>query len=154
MEKIEDYIEKVEKARREEELKRIVIPFKIRVLPGYIFRRSKPAIVGIEVLEGRVRPGVYLLTEKGKRVGKIMEIQSYGKRIPEAKEGDRVAISIQGPIIGRHIKEGDILYSDIPLYMIPSLERKTDILTEKEIKLLKEIRKMLIFQSNEGKING
>jgi translation initiation factor 5B len=43
-----------------------------------------------------------------------MQIQDKGKAIPEAKTGMQVAISMEKPIVGRHINEGDILYVKVP----------------------------------------
>ncbi|MCI4354849.1 MAG: translation initiation factor IF-2, partial [Thermoplasmata archaeon] len=54
------------KTEREEQVAKqrrldTVHPAKFEVLPGYIFRASKPAIVGIKVLGGTLRPGVRLM---------------------------------------------------------------------------------------------
>lgn len=108
------YREQVE-AEKRKELEQLVRPGKIRILPGYVFRRSNPAIVGVEVLGGVIKPGYPLMREDGKRIGTIHQIQDKGKSIPEARAGMAVAISIKGHVmVGRHIDEGDILYTDIP----------------------------------------
>ncbi len=115
---IEDYEEWLKQLKEEERRKKIeklVRPGKIRILPGFVFRRSDPAIVGVEVLGGTIRPGYPLMKESGERVGSIMQIQDRGKAIPEAKAGMQVAISIRGRVmVGRHIDEGDVLYTDVP----------------------------------------
>ncbi len=54
----------------EMELDRYIRPGKIRILPGYVFRRSNPVIVGIAVLEGLIKPGYPLIRGDGKRVGR------------------------------------------------------------------------------------
>jgi len=115
---VEDYAKWV-RAIREHEIKEalasVVHPGKIQILPGFVFRRSDPAIVGVKVLGGVIRPGYQLVKPDGREVGKIMQIQKHGKPIPEARAGDEVAISIEGRVIvGRHIDEGDILYVLIP----------------------------------------
>ena len=43
-----------------------------------------------------------------------MQIQKEGKNIQEAVIGDEVAISIDKAVYGRHIKDGTVLYVDIP----------------------------------------
>ena len=115
---IEEYLEwkkKVEEKERLKQLESLVRPAKIRILPGYIFRRSDPAIVGVEVLGGVLKPGMPLMREDGKRIGVIMQIQDRGEAIREAKAGMQVAISIRGNVmVGRHIDEGDVLYTDVP----------------------------------------
>ncbi len=99
--------------KRKKELETIVRPAKLQILPGYVFRQSKPAIVGIEVLAGVIKPGYELMRKDGKNIGKIKEIQSETQNISEAKRGQRVAISLPDVTVGRQIKEGDILYTNV-----------------------------------------
>lgn len=139
------YYEMREKEKKQT-LEKIVLPGAIRILPGYVFRRSNPAIVGVEVLEGRIRRGTPLMTGDGKKVGEIMQIQEHGKVLNEAEKGMAVAISIKGKVIvGRQIDEGDVLYVDVPLDHIDILLSKfKEDLSEEEIELLKKIRKIKI----------
>jgi translation initiation factor 5B len=114
---IDDYTEWLKSEREMRLLKefdRLVKPAKIKLLPGYVFRRAKPAIVGVEILAGQIKPKVPLINANGKDLGEIMQIQDKGKAIPEAKTGMQVAISMEKPIVGRHINEGDILYVKVP----------------------------------------
>ena len=55
-----------------------------------------------------------LIREDGKKVGTIKQIQSEGKSVQEAVKGMDVAISISGGVVGRNIREGSILYVDVP----------------------------------------
>jgi translation initiation factor 5B len=114
---IDDYtgwLKSEQEMRLLKEFDRLVKPAKIKLLPGYVFRRAKPAIVGVEVLAGQIKPKVPLVNANGKDLGEIMQIQDKGKAIPEAKTGMQVAISMEKPIVGRHINEGDILYVKVP----------------------------------------
>ncbi len=115
---LEEYEEWVRREREREKMRQLaalVRPGKIRILPGYVFRRSDPIIVGIEVLGGIIRPGYPLMRKDGKRIGEIMQIRDRDKVLQEARAGQEVAISIRGKaMVGRHIDEGDILYTDIP----------------------------------------
>ncbi|ADI32723.1 translation initiation factor IF-2 [Staphylothermus hellenicus] len=115
---IEDYIGWVKQLREQEkakELESLIRPGKIRILPGYIFRRSNPAIVGVEVIGGVIKPGYPLMRKDGMRLGTIMQIRDRDNVLKEARTGQAVAISIRGRIlVGRHVDEGDILYTDIP----------------------------------------
>ena len=141
---IEDYLDWV-KAEKEAEkratLSKLILPGVVKILPGYVFRRSNPAIVGVEVLIGRIKSGVPLATEDGKRIGEIMQIQEHGKPIKEATAGKAVAISIRGNVtIGRQVKEGDKLYVDVPLEHISILlEKFAQELDQDEISVLKEL---------------
>lgn len=134
------WLEREKEARERSEFDRLVKPAKIKVLPGYIFRRSKPAIVGVEVLAGRIRPRVRLMTSKGRDLGEILQIQDRGTPIPYAETGQQVAISIDKPIVGRHFDEGDILYVNVPERHARLLNTKfRDRLSVEELETLNEI---------------
>ena len=108
---IEDYKKWVREAKKraeEELLENITRPGRIKILPGYVFRQARPAVFGVEVIGGTVKPG-YRLTLKGKIVGEIKEIQSEGDNVKEAKKNDRVAVSVKDAVVGKDIKEGDTL---------------------------------------------
>ncbi len=144
---IESYEEWVKKEKEKEmyyEMLRTVFPAKIRVLPGFIFRRSNPAIVGVEVLAGVIRPGYPLMRDDGKKLGNILQIQSKGRQLPEAKKGSEVAISIKGNVlVGRHFDEGDILYTDPSENdMEKVISKFKDQLTTDMVECLKEIIKI------------
>src|SRR3990170_1526068 len=70
---LEEYKARVEQRKTEiEAAKRLERPYpaKILFLPEYVFRASKPAIFGIRVLAGRIRPGMPLMRDDGKRIGR------------------------------------------------------------------------------------
>ncbi|RLG45658.1 MAG: translation initiation factor IF-2 [Thermoproteota archaeon] len=144
IEKIEEYTTEMRTKKEMKILQQISYPCKIEVLPGYIFRRSKPAIVGVKILEGKLIPGSKLLSESGKIVGKVLEIQDKGNKLPIAEKGMEVAVSIEGGVVGRNIHEKSILYSLIPLILTPEQrEYLENNLSPEEKKLLKEIWKMV-----------
>ena len=127
-----------------EEFRKLIKPAKLRFLPGYTFRKAKPAIIGVEVLAGTIRPKLSLITERGRNIGEISQIQDRGEPVSEAEEGSKVAISLHKPIVGRHLKEGDILYVKVPEDHITLLTTKmTDLLSESEIEVLDEYQKLL-----------
>jgi translation initiation factor 5B len=95
------------------EFERLVKPAKIKVLPNLVFRKAKPAIVGIEIIAGKIKPRIHLITEEGKEIGEILQIQDKGEAIHLAERGMQVAVSIDKPIVGRHFEEGDILYVNL-----------------------------------------
>jgi len=114
---IEEYIAWcVEKRRELEEKKRLelVFPGRISVLRDHVFRVSKPAIVGVRVLGGRIRPGEGLMREDGRPVGKIKAIRSGDASLAEAIRGSEVAISVDDATVGRQIDVEDVLLVDIP----------------------------------------
>jgi len=86
-----------------------VHPAKLEILPGFVFRASKPAIVGVRVRGGTLRPGVRLMHPDGTEVGVLKSLQKEGDSVSEAPEGTELAASIDGGVVGRNLKEGDVL---------------------------------------------
>lgn len=110
---VEDYLNWVDettRARQMAEFESLTKPGKIKVLKDFIFRRSEPAIVGVEVVAGEIKPGVELVNSMGKIVGTLSQIQDRGQPISIAKEGAKVAVSIKEGVIGRNIHGDEILY--------------------------------------------
>ncbi len=140
---IEDYhewIQAAEEKKKKAWLEAIIKPAKIRIIPKLIFRNSKPAIVGIEVLSGTVKQDYGLIRKDGARVGKVEGMQDKGKNLKSASKGQKVAMSIKDAIFGKDFEEGDVLYVDIPEnhYKILESEFKGK-LTEDEYETLNEI---------------
>jgi len=119
----------LEKEKREE----IVYPGKIKILEGCIFRISRPAIVGVRVLGGRIKIGQELMMNDGKIVGKIKSIRSVEESYKEAISGKEVAIAMNEPTVGRQIKENDVLYVSIPESDVKKLSALELTFDEKEI---------------------
>jgi len=122
----------------QEKLDRVARPVQIKLLKGFVFRVSSPAIFGVEVQKGLLKPGATVRRDDGKIIGKIKEIQSEGQTIKEAKAGDKVAVSMEEPTVGRQIKEGDILIAVLTKEDVKTLKEVFDKLTESEKELLKE----------------
>ncbi len=117
----------------------ISFPGKIELLPGYVFRQSNPAVVGVRILAGRIRPKNALINLENRRIGTISQIQDKGENISEARIGAEVAVSIKGPTVGRQIDEGDILYVDLPESAASQLNQEyKDKLTADELDVLQE----------------
>ncbi len=99
----------------EQNFETLVRPAKLRIMEGYVFRRARPAIFGVEILAGTIKPRtVVVRAEDGEEVGEIQQIQDKGKALSEAQQGMQVAVSMERPIFGRHVFEKDILYAKIP----------------------------------------
>ncbi|HUI01649.1 MAG TPA: translation initiation factor IF-2 [Nitrososphaerales archaeon] len=111
---VEGYVQWAAGKREEDArnaLQNVTMPAKIKALKGNFFRRNDPAVFGVEVLAGKLRPKVRLMNQKGEEVGFLEQIQENGKSIPEAGVGAQVAISVKGPTLGRTIKEEEDLYT-------------------------------------------
>jgi len=144
---IGDYVNWVkieEDALARKELETLILPGKIKILPACVFRRSKPAIFGVEVLAGRIRPKYSLVRIDGKDIGEIAQVQDKGKAVSEATTGMQVAISMPEPIVGRHINEGDILYVKVPENHVKILLTKFQTrLSPDEIKIIEELAQIM-----------
>jgi translation initiation factor 5B len=139
---IDDYLQwrnEEEETRLEKEYDRLVKPAKVKFLPGYIFRKAKPAVVGVEILAGKINPKRLLAKEDGRNVGEILQIQDKGKAVSEADVGMQVALSLSKAIVGRHIHEGETFYVKVPEAHAKILLTKfQDRLTAEEIEALNE----------------
>jgi translation initiation factor 5B len=146
---IEDYEEYITEKRREEEERKkmgVIMPGKFQFLPKMVFRNAKPAIVGIEVLAGTVMPRLDVINEEGIKVGKIKALKEKNDFLKVAKKGQQVAMSIEGPIVGRQIHEGEILYIDMPKSNIDRL-KEINLPPEEEevVSFLSKLKKKDIF---------
>ena len=113
LEEREEWVEARKNELEEESREIVVYPGRIMLLPDHTFRVSKPAVVGVRGLAGRVHIGQGLL-KNGNRVGRIKSIRSGQESLKEARQGAEVAISVDGVTVGRQIDEGDVLLVDIP----------------------------------------
>jgi len=110
-ESYQEFVNKIREEEKKADFEKYPYPAIIKILPGFVFRRSDPAIVGVEVILGKIKPGYTLMNKSGKIIGSIMQIQDQGKPLPEANKGMAVAISIKGEAnVGRNVFEGDNLY--------------------------------------------
>ena len=91
------------------EFERLTPLGKFRIIRGMVFRRNNPAIFGAQVLVGRLRQRAPVINDDGRPVGTIHEIQDKGKTLTEAPAGAEVAVSMNEPVVGRHIQEGEVL---------------------------------------------
>jgi translation initiation factor 5B len=124
---IEDYLEWQEEKKRAMEKKvfeNLIMPAKITLLPDCVFRQSNPAVVGVRVLGGKLQSDVDLVHMDGRKVGHIKMMKSGQETVHEADAGAELAISIEGPTVGRQVNVGDELYVDIPERHVKILEKE------------------------------
>lgn len=134
---------------RTKEFSQIVLPGEIRIIPGCVFRKNSPPIVGVEVLAGVIKPGYSLMKPDLTVIGTIKEVQDSGKNLTEAKRGDKIAVSLKSDItIGRQVQEGDSLLVSIPdndLFLLR--EKYKNELDEQSFALIEKILKIKWKQS-------
>ncbi|MDR0888156.1 MAG: translation initiation factor IF-2 [Candidatus Methanoplasma sp.] len=113
---IENYQEWMDESKKKldtDKRQEFAFPAKMKILPNCIFRVSKPAIVGVRVLAGKIKIGEVLIGADGRDAGRIKSIHSGEDTLKEAKQGDEVAVGIDGVTAGRQINEGDVIYVNL-----------------------------------------
>ncbi len=144
LENYQDWVKSTKEREKAEASKKLTWPAKIKLLPGFCFRVSKPAIFGVEVLGGKIKKGAKLMNRKGDIVGEIREIQHEKEKLDEADIGKQVAISCEGIYYGKDVQEGDIVYTYIPKSEIEKFEGQPGVFTEDERQVFEEIKKIIV----------
>lgn len=133
-----DWLLEIREKRIQKMLESVNRPVVIKLLQDYIFRRSDPAIFGVEVIKGYLKRGTELEREDGKVVGKVKDIQKENRPVDAAFSGDRVAISMENVMVGRTFRDNATLKSHLTNRDLIILRKYQDKLTEDEKELLKE----------------
>lgn len=105
-----EWLSNEKKMEREDAARTISFPCAVKTLPNSLFRVSHPAIFGVDIVEGRLRPSALLMNEHGDMIGRVREIQDAGENMQEAAKGRSVAISVDGITFGRQVKENETLF--------------------------------------------
>lgn len=97
------------------------IPSKVSIMPEYIFRTTKPVIVGLKVLAGRIKVGDRLIKGDGRYGGTIKSLREkdISKKFCDAP--GEIAAAIDGVTLNRQISPGEILYVDIPQEIVKEI---------------------------------
>lgn len=109
----QDYMKAMDEAAEQAFAENITMPCRFKILPGCVFRQSKPAVVGIRILGGSIRNNTEVINDSGTVVGTVKGLEIDGKKVPKATVGMEVAMAIDGATIGRQVKEEDILFSNV-----------------------------------------
>ena len=110
----------------EEKKHQMPVPSKLIIMPEYIFRSTKPVIVGIKVLAGRVKVGDKLLKTDGRYGGTVKSLRDgeVSKKFCDAP--GEIAAAIDGVTLNRQIFPGETLYVDIPQEVV-KVVRESDM---------------------------
>tara|TARA_Y100000310_G_scaffold111103_2_gene109506 strand:- start:329 stop:2089 length:1761 start_codon:yes stop_codon:yes gene_type:complete len=143
IEDFEKWKEQEKKRTEGSEIEFLVRPCKLKIMKGYIFRQNNPAVVGVDVLEGKVKVDTPLMKKDGNKITDVKSIQENQENINEAEKGKQVAISLPKVTVGRQINENDILYSAVPEEHFRKLKELKGLLSEEEKAILKEIAEIM-----------
>jgi translation initiation factor 5B len=120
---LEASIEERKRAMDESTMKNMPIPSKISIMPEYIFRATKPVIVGVKVFTGRIKVGDTLIKEDGRFGGTIKSIREGEISKQAANAPVEVAVAIDGVTLNRQIHPGETLFVDIPEGVVRELRK-------------------------------
>jgi translation initiation factor 5B len=129
----------LKKREEQKELEGLVRPAKMKYLRGCTFRQNNPCVIGVEILQGTLKPDVDIIKENGDLVGHIKTLEFERESISEAERGKQVAISLPGVTSGRQIHEDEIFLVDMNENNFKKLKEFKKFLSPEEISLLKEL---------------
>ena len=135
---IEEYQEWVDEAKRAKDAdQRLEMPFpaKFMVMPNCVFHATKPAIVGVRVLAGKVRANLRLIKKDGSDAGKVRSLRDGEEVLKDASQGDEVAMAIDGVTVGRQIDVEDVIYVELMESTIKELQTKADLNEDEKMTL-------------------
>ena len=139
---IEDLLEFQEQKKNEikrQKIMELATICKLKILPQYIFHNSHPAIFGVAVEAGKLKPNTHLINADGKSIAKVKAIQDKNQNINEATQGMETAISLPGITFDRQLADTDYLYSDLNEKQFRDFKKNKDLLTQDEIQTLQKI---------------
>ena len=138
-----EWVEEEKQKEKKEAIAKFPWPGKIKLLPGFCFRASKPAVFGVQILEGRVKKGYRLMNSSGQFVGEIRGIQHEKKDVDEATKGMQVAVSCDKITYGKDVNENEVLYVHMLEEEQKKWDKQMDLLDNDEKQLLEEIKAKL-----------
>lgn len=118
-------------------------PCKLQVMPNHIFRKNNPAVVGADILAGKLKTGQRLMNKEGVPITYVKSMEHEKKGVNEIDAGKQLAISLPDITIGRQVMEGDVLYSFHPESEFLALKKFKKFLSSAELETMKEIAEIM-----------
>ncbi|MCX8158803.1 MAG: translation initiation factor IF-2 [Candidatus Pacearchaeota archaeon] len=139
IEDLQEWREKRAKEIEKERLMSLATISKLEILHRYVFRNLNPAIFGIRVIAGKIKPGLPLIDESGEEIARVKSLQKEKESVQEAKEGEELAIALHGVNFERKLSDKKYLYADITEKQYREFKKNKDLLSADELKVLQEI---------------
>ena len=139
IEDVKKFQEEKQNEIKRERLLELATISKLKIFHNFVFRNSNPAVFGVKVEAGKIKTGIPLITEEGKGIGKIRDIQEEKQSIQEADEGKEIAVSIPGTNFERQLQNVSYLFSDLTEKQFKKFKDNKDLLSEKELQTLQKI---------------
>ncbi|KAI9105335.1 P-loop containing nucleoside triphosphate hydrolase protein [Phlyctochytrium arcticum] len=150
------YMKNLEEKRRADAAPKAVFPCALKIVPGAIFNKRNPIVLGVDVVDGNLKIGtpVCVLNEDTKAVvplGRVTSIELNHKVQQEAKKGGpSVAIKIEcaeyetPKLFGRHFDESTEIFSHITRGSIDILKTTfRNDLSMQDWALVKRLKKLM-----------
>lgn len=112
---------------------------KLKILHQYVFRNSNPAVFGVKVEAGKLKPNMRLINSDGKEIAKVKDIQENQQKIDQAEQGKEIAISLPGIMFDRVLSNEEYLYSDLSESQFKQFKENKKLLEQGEIQTLQKI---------------
>jgi len=128
------YMNALTEQKRKDMAPQAVFPCILKIVPGCVFNKRDPIILGVDVVEGILRIGtpICVVQQPGNVVcslGRVTSIELNHRQMEQVKRGGpSVAIKIEhasyepARLFGRHFIESDLLYSKISRQSIDVLK--------------------------------
>ncbi|MBI2661766.1 translation initiation factor IF-2, partial [Candidatus Woesearchaeota archaeon] len=143
IDQIKSWQESVRKKIEAKELEFLTRPCKIKILRGYVFRQSNPAVVGVEVMGGSLKTGMSLMKNDGAAITSVKSIEKEQENVGKIEKGSQAAVSLTNVSIGRQVHEETVLYSFVPEEHFKKLKTLKKYLSSEEMEILREIAEMM-----------
>ena len=130
--------EKTKKIKKQK-LTELTSVCKLKILHQYVFRNSNPAVFGVKVEAGKLRPGTRLINSEGKEIAKVKDVQENQKKVNQAEQGKEIAISLPGTMFDRVLQDEEFLYSDLTENQFKQFKENKKLLEQSEIQALQKI---------------
>lgn len=150
------YMTAMTEQKRKDMAPQAVFPCILKIVPGCVFNKRDPIILGVDVVEGVLKVGtpICVIQQPGNVVcslGRVASIELNHRHIDQVKKGGAsVAIKIEhasyepARLFGRHFVESDLLYSKISRQSIDILkENFRNDLSKEEWALVVKLKKLL-----------
>ncbi|KAI8081353.1 P-loop containing nucleoside triphosphate hydrolase protein [Halteromyces radiatus] len=157
-----EYNESMLEQKRKDQAPSAVFPCVLKMVPGAIFNKKDPLIIGVDVIEGALRIGTPVCVARTNAetkereiitLGKVTSIEQNHKSLEIVKKGQAgggVAIKIECAVyetpktFGRHLEEKDEIYSKISRQSIDVLKESfRKDMTKEDWALVLKLKKVL-----------
>ncbi|ELQ74621.1 Translation initiation factor 5B (eIF-5B) [Trachipleistophora hominis] len=151
IDKYKEYTENLISTNKKKNMAELIYPCKLQIIPEYVFTKRSPLVLGVEILEGKLKTNMPLFVmhqDEIVQIGKVTSMIMEKKSVDVADKGSKLSIKIETTdapkLIGRDIKLTDLMYSTLTRKSIDVLkEFYKDEITDDAWRLVMDIKQFL-----------